>query len=87
MSRKITIVEVARDIDVEMTNREAWSIGAAVRTAYENRTGYLPDKELRQKTAGGGTHCFAVYPPTMRKEIEKIIRAHMPKTSRQGSLL
>lgn len=87
MIRKITVIDVARGIDVEMTSREAWSIGAAVRTAYENRTGYLPDKELRQKTAGGGTHCFAVYPASMRKEIENIIRAHKPKTSRQGSLL
>jgi hypothetical protein len=61
-------------------------VGALVRDRYASMTGALPTKVLRAKTNDPGTHCFAVYPDTMWSEIERIVRAHVTETTRQGEL-
>jgi hypothetical protein len=71
----ITIIDVP-----ELT----WSIGAAVREMYERRFGVPPEKKLRTKTCGAGSHCFAVYPTHLRTDITSIIRMHQTESQRQS---
>ena len=71
----ITIIDVMRARNVEPTSELTWAVGAEVRDEWERRHGALPDKDLRRKTNGGGTHCFAVYPVTFWPVIEGIILA------------
>ena len=86
MSEKwITVIEVARAMGLELSNDQAWSVGAAVRQRYQDAHGTLPPKALRPKTRGHGTHCFAVYPPSWRPVIQAAIEAEHPTTSPQGS--
>lgn len=88
MSKTVTVPEVARAMGVDLTKSDAWSVGARVREIYKERTGGdTPAYELRKKTSGKGSHCFAVYPATMRRAIEKVISGVKPKKSAQGSLL
>ena len=82
----ITIIDVCRDLDVEPYNEMTWSVGNIVRDYYEARYGALPEKDLRTKTSGGGSHCFAVYPEHMRATIERVILAHQTERARQGEL-
>lgn len=84
--RKITVTDVSRGMNLVMEKEVAWAVGAAVRDLYELKYGALPEKELRTKTSGGGTHCFAVYPERMRPEIARIIRRHKTESDRQGRL-
>lgn len=79
----LTVVNVCRALGVELKPETTWSIGAIVRQIYQDRFGHLPPKELRQKTSGTGSHCFAVYPEEMRAEIERVIREHRAEASRQ----
>lgn len=83
---RITVTEVARSLQLELPQREAWSVGAEVRDIYERRYGKLPPKDLREKTNDGGTHCFALYPEYMREQIAKIIKRHKADQERQGDL-
>src|SRR5262245_35404520 len=82
----ITIIDVMRSMRLECEPNVAWSIGARVRDLYERKYGHLPVKELRPKTNDGGTHCFAIYPDSMRDEIELIILSHLTQAARQGDL-
>ncbi len=72
----ITIIDVCRALSVDPEPRLTWPVGNAVRDLYEGRYGALPEKALRTKTAGTGSHCFAIYPEDMRGDIERIIRLH-----------
>ena len=85
-NRGLTVIDVMRELRVEPTPDLSWAIGAAVRDAYEQRYGIPPDKALRNKTNGPGTHCFAIYPESMRAEIIKIIQYHQTESQRQGEL-
>jgi hypothetical protein len=80
---ELTVIDVMRDLGLEPTPEVTWPVGAIVRDLYEQRYGCLPEKKLRPKTSGEGTHCFAVYPTSMRPEIEKVIRAHQTEAARQ----
>ena len=83
----ITVPEVMRDLGLQWRNEDAWTIGAAVRERYrELHGGKYPEKKLRPKTSGCGSHCFAVYPLSFRKEIERIISMHETAKSAQRSL-
>jgi hypothetical protein len=64
----------------------SWEIGTRVRVTYQERFGQLPQKALREKTGGGGSHCFAVYPISMRGEIERIVREYSVEAAKQGDL-
>jgi hypothetical protein len=82
----ITVIDVMRDMGIEPDTQLAWRVGARVRDAYEWQTGSAPPKHLRDKTNDGGSHCFAVYPESMRKRIELIIRNQRTYEQRQGEL-
>ena len=82
----ITIVQVMRDIGIEPTNELCWSVGNEVRDVWELENGRLPFKELRQKTNGPGSHCFAVYPADWYFRIRAIILRHQTEAGRQGDL-
>lgn len=82
----LTVVGVCREMRVEIDPSLTWSVGARVRELYRDRFGHLPPKELRSKTAGGGSHCFAVYPDEMRQDIERVIRDHNAEAAKQLAL-
>jgi hypothetical protein len=82
----ITVVDVCRELGVEPYSDLTWSVGARVRDLYEARFGYLPGKELRPKTRDRGSHCFAVYPVSMRDAIAEIIGTHRTEARRQRDL-
>ena len=86
MSDQITVMDVLRSMKIEITPALSWSVGAKVRERYRALTTRDPEKELRKKTDGAGSHCFAVYPETMRPEIERIIRDHATTAAAQASL-
>lgn len=83
MSKRISITQVARTMGIELDNATAWSIGAGMADAYFREFGEQPPKELRPKTSGGGSHCFAVYPPTWEERIRKAIQAHADFAKKQ----
>lgn len=82
----ISVMDVFRELKVEPEPKLAWAVGGAVRRIWEERHGSLPEKQLRRKTSGGGSHCFAVYPDSMRAEIVGVIRSHETEAERQTSL-
>jgi len=81
----ITVIDVCRAMKIEPTPDLTWSVGPIVRTHYEGLYGAPPPKVLRQKTGGGGSHCFAIYPPEMRRVIESEIRKRQVEAERQAS--
>ena len=82
----ITIIQVAKSIGVELDNATAWSIGSEMASAYANEFGEQPPKELRPKTSGGGTHCFAVYPTSWKSKIISAINLRQIITKSQRNL-
>lgn len=82
----ITVIDVARSMGVELSREDAWRIGAAIRDRYKAQNDRLPPKELRPKTSGIGSHCFAVYPESYRPLIERAIRSAGAVRTKQGSL-
>jgi hypothetical protein len=85
-NRGITVVSVCRDLNIEPTPELTWRVGAIVRDMYLKQYGCLPDKDLRNKTNGQGTHCFAIYPESWREKIAEVIRHHQTEKQRQGEL-
>jgi|APGre2960657505_1045072.scaffolds.fasta_scaffold16614_3 hypothetical protein len=83
---RITVIDVMKKLGVEITNELSWSVGADVRALWEESRGREPDKELRAKTSGAGSHCFAVYPVSFASTIEGVIKAHKADAARQMSL-
>lgn len=79
MAIGITIIDVCRQEKVEPVPALTWAVGAQVAALYERRYGRLPSKDLRTKTNGSGSHCFAVYPLRMRDEIANIIKMFVKK--------
>lgn len=73
-TKRITVIDVFHDLDLEPIPEDTWAAGNAVRDLYEATTGHLPLKALRPKTNGPGSHCFAVYPESWREEIEEIVK-------------
>ena len=82
----ITVLDVARELGLELDPTQAWSAGARVQEAYTSRFGQLPVKDLRRKTYGPGSHCFAIYPPAFRPLIENVLRDIGAADSAQGKL-
>lgn len=82
----ITVIDVCRAMGVEPEKSMTWAVGSALQRRYEEIFERQPPKELRPKTNGGGSHCFAVYPETWRITIESLIKAHNPDPGRQGDL-
>lgn len=70
----VTVVERIRELGIEPSRELSWRAGDAVRRAWEARTGSLPEKALRRKSSGTGSHCFAIYPESFTPEIDAILR-------------
>lgn len=70
---KFTVIDLIREQGFEPASPLSWEIGAAVRDAYERAHGALPEKDLRPKTSGTGSHCFACYPPSFKAEAGAIV--------------
>tara|TARA_R110002110_G_scaffold77412_1_gene203555 strand:+ start:467 stop:769 length:303 start_codon:yes stop_codon:yes gene_type:complete len=54
-------------------NQLAWIVGARARDAWMAANESPPDLELRRKTCGTGSHCFAIYPPPWAAVIDDMI--------------
>jgi hypothetical protein len=80
----VTVIDVMRELRVELTSGLSWTVGARVREIWLAETGTLPDKVLRPKTNDGGTHCFAVYPDSWRPRIARVIGECETEAARQG---
>ena len=72
--RNITIIDVCEEIGVKPDSWLTWPVGNRIKNLWKDKTGNLPPKELRKKTNGKGSHCFAVYPLSMKAEIEIAIK-------------
>ena len=87
LEQRITVIDVCRELGLKLRPALTWAIGNAVRDFFVARYGYLPEKNLREKTyATRGSHCFAIYPVHMREDIARIILAHAEQHRRQGNL-
>lgn len=70
-----TVIDVLRERGIELVPAVTWACGTAAREAWLAHYGRLPDKALRKKTNGKGSHCFAVYPDYGRSLVEQAITA------------
>lgn len=70
----VTVIEVARSMGIELSKDAAWAIGALMAKRWADTCGEQPEKRLRPKTNGGGSHCFAVYPDSWIEQIKAAIR-------------
>ena len=82
----ITVPQVARAMGVELDNRVSWAVGTEVANIYADRVGAQPSKDLRPKSSGAGSHCFAVYPPAWATTIRSVITSHLDAARNQGDL-
>jgi len=82
----ITVISVCRKFGIEPTPNLTWPVGAAIRERYESAFGCLPPKELRTKTSGAGSHCFAIYPDDWEDLILDELLKHRTESARQMSL-
>jgi hypothetical protein len=86
----ITVIDVMRELHVEITDELSWRVGAAVRQIWVTQAGTLPDKVLRRKTNKrqlgdqNGKHLFAAYPESYRPIIARIIGQFERESARQG---
>ena len=81
-----TVIDRFRALRVEPDKRVTWAVGNAVMHRYVDECGRQPLKVLRQKTGGGGSHCFAVYPEEWVPVIDRMILAHSAEAQRLGEL-
>jgi hypothetical protein len=81
-----TIIDVYRRLGFEPEKESTWNAGAAMREKYKEIYGTLPPKQLRTKTCGTGSHCFAIYPDNMMELAEKIVRNCARIEARQREL-
>jgi len=82
----ITVMQVFAALDVHPSPSVSWSVGTQVANMYALEYGAQPPKDNRPKTYGGGSHCFALYPPFWRERIERVIRATVEAAKSQGDL-
>lgn len=84
----VTIQQVARSMGLSLPKETAWAIGTAMANAYkQDNNGTVVPKELREKTNGSGSHCFAVYPLSYVPRIRQAIEQAGVEQDRQGNLL
>jgi len=83
MSEWVTVSDRIRALGVPAGRKFSWEAGSAVRNLWASETGSLPPKSLRKKTQGGGTHCFAIYPPEWSSAIDEVILRKVALDGRQ----
>lgn len=84
--RTYSVPERIKFRQMQATNNDSWHLGKVVMQAWVRRYGNLPDKDLRTKTHGGGSHMFAIYPKHFVPTIDAIIDRFDLSRSRQGDL-
>lgn len=72
-----SVIEVMQSMGIKPNKQLSWTVGSTTRAKWEKTYGRLPDKELRPKTNGNGSHCFAVYPGWFKKEIKRIVKQQL----------
>lgn len=70
----ITVIDVFRRLGLETDKRKTWAVGAIVARKWLVENGTEPPKMNRRKTAGGGSHCFAVYPESWFETIAELAK-------------
>jgi hypothetical protein len=70
-----TINARADDLGIDLSKREAWSVGERVAAAWYKQHREEPYKPLVKKRRGAGTHHIAMYPPEFFDIIDDAIRA------------
>ncbi len=89
MDGEFTTIEAIRAAGLEPESHFDWAVGQQCSRLFEDAYGRLPSKGSR-KTGEGGSHCFAVYPPEFRQEVDEVIERlkviHEAEASRQGRL-
>jgi hypothetical protein len=86
MANGITVVDVIRALGFEPEPELTWAVGNRMRDWFEKEYGLRPTKELRTKTVGIGSYCFAIYPPSLWDVIAGIVREYQAELSRQLEL-
>lgn len=71
----ITVIDRFRVLNKSPLKRMTWAVGNVVRERWRRLTGQLPQKQLREKTNQGGSHCFAIYPDTFACVIDDVIES------------
>ena len=79
-----TVIDRINALRVEATKRQRWMIGAMVRDRWIEVEGSLPQKVLRQKSVGQGSHCFAYYPNTFIPVIDRVIKRFTLEQQKKG---
>lgn len=69
-----TVIDRIKSLGIQTENRFCWAVGDAVRDEWERQEGGAPEKALRPKTNGAGSHCLAVYPNGFRPVADALIR-------------
>lgn len=83
---RVTVIDRFRALGLATSNEMTWAAGDIVRDRYEEKYGEPPPKELRRKTIGVGSHCFATYPLSFIPVIDEIVRAMQAADDAQGRL-
>jgi len=81
--RTFTLLDLLDEMNIEPHNELTWTLGAALRERFRELHDRLPEKELRTKRSGLGSHCFAVYPISFKPEAQKIVTAHETESKKQ----
>jgi hypothetical protein len=82
----ITVIDVFRFMGHTPTPDQSWSVGARVASIYVDEFKHEPPKELRPKTSGGGSHCFAIYPSNYMEKIVGVVNEVVTVSAAQQSL-
>jgi hypothetical protein len=70
----ITVAQVVRSLRVPDPDAVAWAVGRVAARVWREREGRSPMVALVPKTSGHGTHHMAVYPPTFRPMLVRLVR-------------
>lgn len=80
---EVTIIDVCRRLQIEPDKSITWPAGDEAQRRWRAEHGEEPRKELRRKTSGQGSHCFAVYPISWEPVLREIILALAFEPQRQ----
>jgi hypothetical protein len=70
----ITVAQVVRSMRCADPDAVAWSVGRVAARVWREREGRPPQVALVPKTSGHGTHHMAVYPPSFRPMLQRLVR-------------
>ena len=80
-----TVIDLLRQLRVEPTSKLTWSLGELLREDFKREYDRPPKKDLRPKTSGKGSHCFAVYPDRYYEDALKFVRKRLEHLDTEAS--